>query len=97
MGLNDPIPQFSYFVSTMKARHPNMAYLHLVEPQISGNTDRVAAAHESNDFLRAIWGPAPLIVGGGHTRESAIKTTEAHEGELVAFGRYYISNVGNPL
>ncbi|KNZ71964.1 NADPH dehydrogenase 1 [Termitomyces sp. J132] len=92
MGSDDPIPQFSYFVSTLKARHPHMAYLHLVEPRIMGSTDCVAAEHESNDFIRVIWGPAPLIVAGGYTRESAIEIAEAHEGELVAFGRYYISN-----
>ncbi|KAG5350459.1 hypothetical protein C0989_010957 [Termitomyces sp. Mn162] len=92
MGSDDPIPQFSYFVSTLKARHPHMAYLHLVEPRIMGSTDCVAAEHESNDFIRVIWGPAPLIVAGGYTRESVIEIAEAHEGELVAFGRYYISN-----
>ncbi|KAF8061856.1 hypothetical protein FPV67DRAFT_299692 [Lyophyllum atratum] len=28
MGMNDPIPQFSHFVSTLKRKHPDLAYLH---------------------------------------------------------------------
>lgn len=96
MGMKDPIPQFSHLVSTLKERHPNLAYLHLVEPQIDGNTDRSTTAHESNDFIRAIWKPLPLIVAGGYTRETALKTAEDN-GELVAFGRFYISNPDLPF
>lgn len=96
MAMEDPIPQFSHFVSTLKRKHPNLAYLHVVEPRIDGNTDRPITAHESNDFIRAIWKPLPLIVAGGYTRETALKAAEEN-GELVAFGRLYISNPDLPL
>ncbi|KAG6852440.1 hypothetical protein C0991_011929 [Blastosporella zonata] len=91
MCLDDPTTQFSYFVKTLKARHPNLAYLHLIEARILGNTDRIAGVHEVSDFVRAIWAPRPLIAAGGYTRDSAIQAAEA--GELVAFGRHYVSNV----
>ncbi|KAF5378543.1 hypothetical protein D9615_007071 [Tricholomella constricta] len=96
MGMEDPITQFTHFVSTLKAKHPSLAYLHIIEPRIDGTTDRSTALHESNDFIRAIWKPLPLIVAGGYTRETAFKTAEEN-GDLVAFGRLYISNPDLPL
>jgi hypothetical protein len=47
---------------------------------------------ESNDFLRDIWAGKTWISAGGFTRDSAIKQAD-ERGELVAFGRYYTSNV----
>lgn len=94
MGMADPLPTFSYVVSQLAARHPNLAYLHLVEPRISGNATRdddAVAKHESNDPLRALWAPRPLVRAGGFTREGAIEAAES--GDLIAFGRLYISNV----
>jgi len=99
MRMEDPIPQFSYFVSELKEKHPNLAYLHIVEPRISGDND--AHAHQieevdSNDFIRKIWKPLPLIVAGGYTPETGIKAAEEN-GELVAFGRRFISNPDLPI
>lgn len=94
MKMDDPGPQFTYFVSALKSKHPNLAYLHLIEPRINGYKEAThGSSNESNDFVRAIWKPLPLIVAGGYTRESALKTAEEN-GDLVAFGQFYISNVG---
>ena len=30
MGMEDPIPQFTYLVNELKQRHPNLAYLHVI-------------------------------------------------------------------
>jgi NADPH2 dehydrogenase len=46
----------------------------------------------SNDFLREIWQPRPFISAGNYTRESAMRAAD-ETGELVAFGRSFISNV----
>lgn len=93
MKMDDPVPQFTHFVTTLKSKHPNLAYLHLVEPRIDGNLEAVSEGteHESNDFVRAVWAPLPLIIAGGYSREKAFQAAE--KGELVAFGRFYISNV----
>ncbi|KAG6819571.1 hypothetical protein H0H93_010630 [Arthromyces matolae] len=97
MGFDDPKPQFTHFVSNLKARHPDLAYLHIVEPSIAGSTTSSSSgAQESNDFIRTIWSPSPLVVAGGYTRQTAIETAESHEGELVAFGRHYIANPDLP-
>ncbi|KAF8057173.1 hypothetical protein FPV67DRAFT_1456400 [Lyophyllum atratum] len=96
MGMDDPIPQFSHFVSVLRRRQPDLAYLHVIDPRISGNVERTLAARESNDFIRKIWKPLPLIVAGGYTRDTALETAEEN-GDLVAFGRMYISNPDLPL
>ena len=51
-----------------------------------------AVEGESDDFLRAIWTGKPWILAGGFPRDSAINQADEH-GELVAFGRYFTSNV----
>ncbi|KAF7341348.1 FMN-linked oxidoreductase [Mycena venus] len=95
MGTVDPIPTFSYVISQLAARHPDLAYVHLVEPRISGgSTLEVVGEHESNDALRALWAPRPLIRAGGFSREDALKVAES--GDLTAFGRHYISNPDLP-
>lgn len=94
MGMADPIPQFTHFVSSLNSAHPDLVYLHAVEPLMGTNaTEGSYLFGESNDFLRHIWGSKPFISAGGYTRESAIARADNHSEELVAFGRQFISNV----
>ncbi|KAF7376915.1 FMN-linked oxidoreductase [Mycena sanguinolenta] len=96
MGMTDPIPTFSYVVSQLTIRQPNLAYLHFVEPRVTGPDTRQddVGDHESNDALCALWAPRPLIRTGGFTRQSAIVAAES--GGLIGFGRYYTSNPDLP-
>lgn len=99
MGMDDPIPQFSHLVQKIVENHPDMAYIHVVEPRVNGSEDRnldTVGNHECNDFLRKIWSPRPFISAGGFTKETAIKTC-AEKGDLVAFGRPFIANPDLPL
>ena len=91
--MSDPIPQYTHFISELKAAHPDLAYLHVVEPEAAGRAKDIP---ESNDFIRQIWSPKPLITAGGYTRETAITRTQQNDNELIAFGKLYISNV-SPL
>lgn len=95
MRMADPIPTFSYLVTELKESLPGIAYLHVVEPRINGSkTERAEniVQTDSNDFLRQIWHPKPLISAGGYTRETAMQVANEKE-DLIAFGRYFISNV----
>lgn len=85
--MTDPIPQFSHFVQSLADAHPSLGYLHVIEPD---------TPTKSNDFLREIWAPRPFISTGRHNRESAIARSDK-SGDLVAFGRWYISNVCGSL
>jgi NADPH2 dehydrogenase len=91
---NNPVPVFSHVVEELRRRYPNFGYLHVIEPRVRGIFDRddPAVEEESNDFLRAIWAGKPWISAGGFSRDRAIKQADEN-GELIAFGRYFTSNV----
>ncbi|TFK37193.1 hypothetical protein BDQ12DRAFT_699175 [Crucibulum laeve] len=104
MGMEDPIPQFSHFISSVKESHPNLSYIHLAEPRTNGieghrQSDGYFNDTEkaSNDFIRKIWLPKPLITAGGYTRANALKRAEESEGEIIAFGRDFLANPDLPL
>lgn len=96
MDTVDAVPVFTALVNAVKERYPKLAYLHIVEPRVLGLYDRKEGAPEgeSNDFVRDILKGTeiPLISAGGYTTESAVETAD-QKGDLIAFGRYYISNV----
>ncbi|KAF8998149.1 hypothetical protein BDQ17DRAFT_1400918 [Cyathus striatus] len=96
LGMSDPIPQFTHLIENLKANRPNLVYLHAVEPRYASEAGLLAHLDPSNDFIRRIWEPRPLITAGGYTRESAIEVTEKEEGELIAFGRHFIANPDLP-
>lgn len=101
MLMDDPKPTFSYFVSRLRDGYPKLAYLHLIEPRVDGDTNTARDPNrrparveepESNDFIREIWAPRPLITAGGYTRDTAVDVAEK-KGDLIGFGRYFIANV----
>ncbi|KAI8996263.1 NADH:flavin oxidoreductase/NADH oxidase [Trametes punicea] len=96
MRMADPVPTFTYFVSQIAQRWPELAYLHVVNPGLAGSANIDRRAGESNDFIRKIWLPRPLISAGRYTRETAIKRAE-ETGELTAFGRLFLANPDLPL
>ncbi|KAG6378321.1 hypothetical protein JVT61DRAFT_14043 [Boletus reticuloceps] len=102
MGMPDPRPTFAYLATALRDKHPKLAYLHAVEPRVSGgaDADSDSDAAANNDFLREIWGgeggeERVFISAGGFSRETALRTAEDREG-LIAFGRLYISNPDLP-
>ena len=90
MGMKDPEPQFSFFVEQLKTRHPNLAYLHLVEARENSVMDE--EAQQSNDYLRKIWAPRPLVSCGAYSRKLALEVAET-KGDIIAVGRPFVSNV----
>lgn len=92
MRMTDPIPQFSYLIHQL--RDLNLAYLHLVEPRVSGVVDR-DPENETLDFALQSWGKdKPLLIAGGFTTEKAIEAVEERYRDYqvaVVFGRRFIS------
>jgi len=91
----NPIPVYSYLVSTLREQHPDFAYLHVVEPRIVGVDDIVPGVGESNDFLRDIWKGKPYVAVGGYKRDDALVRADQNDHELIMFGRMYTSNVSS--
>ncbi|RYP66730.1 hypothetical protein DL770_008748 [Monosporascus sp. CRB-9-2] len=94
MLMKDPYPQFEYLVRQLKAL--NLAFLHLVEPRVAGNTEEdVDPRFELGTFVKIWDNQSPIVVAGGFTAESAAEAVEeTYKGYdiIVAFGRYFISN-----
>ncbi|TCD62278.1 hypothetical protein EIP91_007117 [Steccherinum ochraceum] len=95
MRMPDPRPQFGYIVQKLAESHSDLAYIHVVEPRMNGNTDRAVKSGESNDFIRDIWAPRRLLSAGGYDRERGLKAAE--RGDVVVYGRYFISNPDLPV
>ncbi|EIW75438.1 FMN-linked oxidoreductase [Coniophora puteana RWD-64-598 SS2] len=89
MGMEDPVPTFSYLASQLAARE--LSYLHVIEPRADESTQ----VSGTNDFVRKIWGDRPYIAAGGNTRDIALQEAE-EKGGMFAFGRHYISNPDLP-
>jgi NADPH2 dehydrogenase len=95
MRMKDPVPQFRDLISRL--RPLKLAFLHVVEPRVAGNVDRVEDAEMENlDFVREAWQKAgPIILAGGFTPTSANEALETRwkdEEVAIAFGRHFISN-----
>ncbi|KAF5354447.1 hypothetical protein D9758_012430 [Tetrapyrgos nigripes] len=103
IGMKDPIPTFSYLISEIKSRYKDFAYIHAIESAVKGDrskSDPGSEVNQSNDFVRDIWLPRPMISAGNYDRETALKQAErskaTKEGQLIAFGRHFISNPDFP-
>jgi N-ethylmaleimide reductase len=87
---SDPIALFSYAIS--KLNQFKLAYLHLIEPRIKGSYevegDQTPVA--SVRFREIFKGT--IISAGGFKPDTAEAIIENGDADLVAFGRYFISN-----
>ncbi|KAJ7223737.1 hypothetical protein B0H12DRAFT_1213090 [Mycena haematopus] len=95
MYFENPKPTYAHFVTQLRDRYPELAYLHVVEPRVDGGQTVDIKEGYSNDFIREIWGDRRLISAGGYTRETAIAVAE-EKGDLIAFSRPYIANPDLP-
>ncbi|KAF2025379.1 FMN-linked oxidoreductase [Setomelanomma holmii] len=96
MRMADPIPQFTYLIRELSKL--GVAFMHLVEPRISGDLTVEDQNIDSNIPLLEAWGDErPVIVAGGYSAESAVSALASggqYEGRkvAVAFGRHFVSN-----
>ncbi|KAJ8507388.1 hypothetical protein ONZ45_g10253 [Pleurotus djamor] len=98
MRMEDPKPTFSHFITQIKERFPDLAYLHVIEPRVANGevvADSTLSPFEEIDFLRKIWAPKPFVVAGGLTRELALEAAE--KGDIVASGRHFLANPDLPV
>jgi len=100
MKMDDPIPQFRYFISQLAARHPDMAYIHVIEPRVSGDQHIPESAEENLDFAREAWKKTgkPFLAAGGFDRDKAFEmmSMEGMDTTLIAFGRWFLANPDLP-
>ena len=87
-GESDPKKTYGYVVD--KLNDYNLAFLHLSE---FGKPDFREHSNENSilPIYRKIYN-GTLISCGSYTRESAIRTIDNNEADLIAFGKLFISN-----
>jgi N-ethylmaleimide reductase len=94
MADSDPAALFTYVLDAVAAR--DLAYLHLVEPGISGGD----SVQRPADGIDSVWVrkryPGRVIGAGGYDRESALRAVESGTVDAVAFGRAFIANPDLP-
>lgn len=99
MGMDDPIPTFTYLVEQL--RKLDLGFLDLVEARIRGNDDADCGGDNNVAFAVEAWGrETPVLIGGGFNSESAQKTVdETYKDYKVAivFGRHWTSNPDLPF
>ncbi|ETS82814.1 hypothetical protein PFICI_04690 [Pestalotiopsis fici W106-1] len=97
MRMADPVPQFTHLVS--EVRKLKLAYLHIVEARISGNTDKESA--DTNEFIFKAWQKAsPVLVAGGLKPNTAKALLEKDYDDVevaAVFGRYFLANPDLPF
>ncbi|EFC38127.1 predicted protein [Naegleria gruberi] len=91
---SDPKPLFEAAVKALDEY--DLAYIHLVEPRISGGANSDDGQAESKPVvvtkeLKPLT-RSPIISAGGFTPATAKSTTEEGATDMIAFGRHFISN-----
>lgn len=88
--MENPIPTYSALVEYLKGSHPDLSYIHVVEPEVEGK--RVGDVVHSNTFIHDLWSPRPLIRTGGFDKETALAAAQSKD-VLVGFARNYLATV----
>lgn len=93
---SDRLGTFSYLVRELDRF--KLAYLHLVEPRMSGDDDAqtIDATLASRTFRPLIKGDTRLISAGGHTLASGLRALASVEADAIAYGRAFLANPDLP-
>ncbi|GAB9470454.1 12-oxophytodienoate reductase [Globisporangium polare] len=86
---SDPIKTYSYVLE--KLNDYDLAYVHLIEPRgyhfLHPQAPPKGAAHLFRPIYKGV-----LMTASGYDRASAVQVVEAGDADMVAMGRYFISN-----
>ncbi|MFZ6647358.1 alkene reductase [Undibacterium sp. TJN25] len=97
-GMKDSAPEALFSHVAQKLNKLNLAYLHLIEPRVSGNETNNSKDQQTPvaaQLIRKHY-KGIIIAAGGFTPESAAAIIEEGHADLVAFGRHFISNPDLP-
>lgn len=96
MSMHDSNPEALFGYVGKELNRFNLAYLHIVEPRIKGDTK---VEEDSNGlgvkFFRPIF-EGTLITAGGYTKETGNEVLASGDADLVAYGRLFIANPDLP-
>jgi N-ethylmaleimide reductase len=95
-GMSDSDPQFIFNYLASALNRYSLAWLHIIEPRISGNAEvkeglQPVAAASLREFFTS-----RIIAAGGFDATEAEAILEKGDADLVAFGRLFIANPDLP-
>ncbi|MEI9983813.1 MAG: alkene reductase [Aliidongia sp.] len=95
-GMSDSNPEALFGYVAEQLNRFGLAYLHIIEPRVKGN---VVIAHGqapiAAEQLRKIF-KGRIIAAGGFEPDTAEAVVTKGDADLVAFGRYFVSNPDLP-
>jgi N-ethylmaleimide reductase len=94
--MSDTNPQATYGYVANELNHFGLAYLHVIEPRVSGSTlvgENLKPV--ASEALRKIF-TGKIIAAGGFEPDTAAAIIEKGDADLVAFGRHFIANPDLP-
>ncbi|KAJ2962007.1 hypothetical protein NQZ79_g2730 [Umbelopsis isabellina] len=95
MADETPKETWGYLTQQLQDNHPDLAYLHFVEPRTTFEDVAGTSVH-SLDHFRNIWKSVFISAGGyGHDLPGAYRHAE-ETGDMIAFGRQFIANPDLP-
>jgi len=95
-GMSDSDPGALFDYLTQQLNQFGLAYLHIVEPRVKGNTVIAEGqAPIAAERLRKIF-KGKIIAAGGFEPDSAEAIVEKGDADLVAFGRHFVANPDLP-
>jgi len=95
-GMSDSDPKSLFTYVAKQLNRFGLAYLHIIEPRVKGNV--VVAERQgpiAAEYLRSIF-TGKIVVAGGFEPNTAEAVVAKGDADLVAFGRYFVSNPDLP-
>jgi N-ethylmaleimide reductase len=93
--MGDSAPEVTFpYVAQALARF-GLAYLHVIEPRVTGNVSDDDEPPVAAGLLRPLFG-GPIIAAGGFNEEGADAILTKGDADLVAFGRHFLANPDLP-
>ena len=94
-GMGDSVPGVTFpYVARALARY-GLAFLHVIEPRVTGNVSDDAQQPVAAGQLRPLFG-GPVITAGGFDATGAAAILAKDDADLVAFGRHFLANPDLP-
>lgn len=94
-GMGDSTPTVTFpYVARALARF-GLAYLHVIEPRVTGNVSDDNMPPVAAGMLRPLFG-GPVVAAGGFDAAGADAVLTKGDADLVAFGRHFLANPDLP-
>jgi N-ethylmaleimide reductase len=94
-GMGDSSPDVTFPHVARALAQFGLAYLHIIEPRVTGNVSDDGKPPVAAGVLRPLFG-GPVIVAGGFNAAGAETILTKGEADLVAFGRHFLANPDLP-